>query len=252
MLRANDALIIEGVAETTHPYLFEFALGLKRLDGSTSVMRKGPDPRKFQAKLPLPLLWAHEPDKRIGELIAVNPTDTRLYFKAVIVPPGTAGYNGDLLFKVWDDVRSGAAPAVSIAAPKRLRKDEGWTITELSVCREGRNPYAVITKATFPDGHVVTRPVPAEDEPINSKNDVDMPAKRAAATLHPTAIETRTSAPVPAVYMGTWKADATYQRGHMVTDKGVLWHCESDNLTGRPRDTRGWKLMHKSLESDRR
>jgi hypothetical protein len=59
------------------------------------------------------------------------------------------------------------------------------------------------------------------------------------------------ASPPPAVYLGTWKADAEYQRGSMVTLNGTLWHAEVDSVSTRPGTSGAWKLMHKSMEPKR-
>lgn len=66
------------------------------------------------------------------------------------------------------------------------------------------------------------------------------------------AVTRATDSPPPAVYLGVWKADAEYERGHMVTLNGVLWHAEADRVTGRPGTSSSWRLMHKSMEPARR
>lgn len=49
-------------------------------------------------------------------------------------------------------------------------------------------------------------------------------------------------------YCGVWEPGAVYGAGTMVTDRGQLWFAEAESVTGRPGNTPGWKLMHKSLE----
>ncbi|MGI9043506.1 MAG: hypothetical protein ACR2GK_05210 [Gemmatimonadaceae bacterium] len=243
----NDGLIIEGIGTTIDWNASDvpFAVGLIQA-------QPGLQPRKMEDCLPLPLLWRHEWDKPLGSMFAASATETAVHFRACIVPPGTPGYDGDLLFRVWDDVRSGAAPAVSFASHAPAR-DGAWRGSELSVTPAGGNPFAIITRATFPDGHTITREAPAFTREAAQLawlkfNEGHKQARAAALQTRNANTQPGDDAPVPAVYLGTWKSDSTYQRGHMVTDKGVLWHCESNNVSGRPRDTPGWKLMHKSME----
>jgi len=225
---AADGLIIEGVASTPDPYLFEFAPGLKRLDGSTSATRILPSPLKFEAQLPMRLLWSHEADKPIGEVVAFNATAEALYFKAVVFPPATAGYDNDLLFRVWDDVRTGKAAAVSIAAPTELKGDR-WTVDELSIVAEGRNPKAVITKITFPDGEVVTRPVAAE------KSETPDEARSAPDTHRE-----------PMYFAGPWEAAKSYQRCDVAQADGTIWICQTSAATERPGTSAQWRLLVKT------
>jgi hypothetical protein len=54
-----------------------------------------------------------------------------------------------------------------------------------------------------------------------------------------------------AVDLGTWKEDARYSRGDMVTRNGLLWHCEVPDTNNKPGDSSDWKMMHKSMERER-
>jgi len=222
---AADGLLIEGIASTPDPYLFEFAPGLKRLDGSTSATRILPSPLKFEAQLPMRLLWAHDDDKPIGEVVEFNATAEALYFKAVVFPPATAGYDNDLLFRVWDDVRTGKAAAVSIDAPKELKGDR-WTVDELSIVVEGKNPKALITKITFPNGEVVTPPVAAE-KPDEARSAPDTPRE-------------------PMYFAGPWEAAKSYQRCDVSQADGTIWYCQVDAATERPGTSAQWRLLVKT------
>ncbi|MEO7684797.1 MAG: hypothetical protein ABIU86_12780 [Gemmatimonadaceae bacterium] len=49
----------------------------------------------------------------------------------------------------------------------------------------------------------------------------------------------------PSVYMGTWKPDAKYDRGHTVTRSGLLWHSNIDDNAAQPGSDKSWTMMHK-------
>lgn len=57
---------------------------------------------------------------------------------------------------------------------------------------------------------------------------------------------------VPSVYMGTYRDDAAYDRGHMVTRNGLLWHCNVNATTEKPGSGPSWTMMHKSHGKDDR
>lgn len=57
---------------------------------------------------------------------------------------------------------------------------------------------------------------------------------------------------VPSVYLGVYRNDASYDRGHMVTRNGLLWHCNVNGATERPGTGPAWTMMHKSNAKDDR
>jgi hypothetical protein len=49
-------------------------------------------------------------------------------------------------------------------------------------------------------------------------------------------------------YRGIWSAAVNdYERGHLATHKGALWHCNKDGTNERPGSGEGWTLMSKNM-----
>jgi hypothetical protein len=153
----RDGLMLQGIATTRDWNAIEvrLAAGLVRLDGSTTTRRAGLVPRKLQAEPPYPLLWKHDWAKPIGQVFELSATDLELHFRACIASPGTPGYDTTLLMQAWAEVRAGVIAGVSIWSDGLPAADGSWRLKELSVGPKGGNRFARITRATFPDGHVV-------------------------------------------------------------------------------------------------
>jgi hypothetical protein len=228
------ALIIEGVGTSR---LWDegevpLAAGLMTLSGKTTRYQHGREPRGMLRALPVPLLRSHRWNERIGIMYEARATRNVLYFSAAVAPPGAAGYDAALLEEVWADVRSGAAPAVSLAASDV--RDGKWTPLELSVCPVGAHPLARITHAAFPDGFMVQRPELPFDENV----------VRAANALHQKNSKAHSTRGGEDLYAGVWREGRSYQRGQLATHKGLLWHANAAT-TDRPGTGASWSMMHK-------
>jgi hypothetical protein len=150
---ADDGLHIEGICTT---------LGwcAKEVPVAPGFVRLTPGliPKQVRTNaLPIPLYLDHEYDKKIGEVYALGATDLALHYLACIVPPGTAGFDSDLLARVWHDVLTGKAPAVSIGVKRASASNGSWRLDELSVCAVSRNPFARILKIKAPNGEMLER-----------------------------------------------------------------------------------------------
>jgi hypothetical protein len=240
----DGGLLIEGIGTTRGwDCMRPLAVGLTTLSGATEVAGIGRQPRLMKVKLPVPLLWGHDWELHLGTMHEATATMDALYFRATIVPPGTPGYDPDLLRRVWGEVRDGEAAGVSFAAAK-VRRDGSWEPSELSVCPQGANPFAIITRATFPDGHMVQRAEPA----------IDLETTKAATIRHRTYWQRRQKAEAhhddELPYAGVWADGKHYRRGQFCTFKGTLWHCDGDAEPGeRPGKGPPWRLMLKTTNA---
>lgn len=270
-LNKDFGLLIEGIATTRDWNAWErpLAAGLKTLDGRTTTRQDGLDPRKAITKLPLPLLWRHEWDKKLGEMFAVSATDLAVHFKACIVPPGTPDYDSALLERVWDGIQSRVFCGVSFATRVERRGKGAWRGVELSMCPVGGNPYAIITRAIFPNGELIERSTPSftredaqrafvdfETRSIASREKDDAAVatiQQRAAALQAGGIDIRAmikeevAAWCKDMHRGVWREDVRdYQRGQMATRSGSTWSCQRDEATGRPGDSGDWLLVVKA------
>lgn len=236
-LPVEDGLLLEGIATTRY--------------WDESASRRGRLPRKMVRSLPVPLLWLHKWDKRIGTMFEASATEDVLYFSAIVAPPGTDGYDANLLRRVWDDIRSEAVRAVSFAA-KNVKVDGGWEPSELSVCPEGANPCATITRAVFPGDCVMGySPVPFDPDLVRRATaEHQARAKRIREQANALQRVTQTRAAgnsdgVPLrTYRFVWKQGETYARGDVVTDRGSAWLCLEPG-PDRPGYSGAWRLVSK-------
>lgn len=259
-----EGLIIEGIGTTRHWNAVEVPLahGLKRLDGSTTRRVHGLKPTFCVVELPLPLLWRHNWNQKIGEMFAVSASDLSVYFKACIVPPGTPNYDSALLERVWKDIQSRDVQGVSFST-RLLDEDGAWRGIELSVCPTGGNPYAVITRATFPNGEIIERCAPSFDVVSAQRAwlSFEDSYKRNAA-VSATSVETRTAVTNredlrelvkrevaefhKTMHRGVWREGEIYERGQMATFNGGTWSCQRDGATGKPGESADWLLIVKA------
>lgn len=255
-------LEIEGVATTRlwdEGDHYPLAAGLKRLDGSTIGYGVGRVMRKMERTLPVPVFWRHEKNKALGYMFEARATVDKLYFTACIVPPGTTGYDRTLLERVWEDVRTGTANAVSFTA--HTKSNGAWKPIELSVCPDGANPCATITRASFPNGETIYREeVPFDEERIRTANAKHHQSRDAQMRSASTSTPEQRSSPgdlremvkaevaewCRSMHRGVWREGETYEKGQMCTRQGATWSCQADGVNGKPGESADWVLIVKA------
>lgn len=94
----DDARIIEGVATTP----------------TTDRMGDIVEPKGAEFKLPLPLLWQHQHDKPIGNVIAAKATKDGIEIKAKIASITEPGPLKDLLDMAWQSIKAKLVRGLSI------------------------------------------------------------------------------------------------------------------------------------------
>lgn len=137
----EDKRIIEGIATTP------------------SVDRVGDvvEPKGAEFKLPIPLLWQHNPDQPIGEVFAAKVTSKGIEIKARIERSDEPGLLKDLLDFAWQCIKKRLVRGLSIGfqgkARERIEDDEGhftgirfmrWLWLELSAVTIPANQDASI------------------------------------------------------------------------------------------------------------
>ena len=161
-------------------------------------------------------------------------------------PPETPGYLRSLLAETWEAIRSGGAPAVSFHHDTDAQGH--WRGKELSVCPKPGNPYAIITKAKFPDGSLVERPMPQftrADSWGAFRKFMDAHEGKTPKIEKALANESTASAEGLMRWAGTWKEGTSYSTGQTVNHASSLWVCLKDTVD-KPGTSSSWQLMVKS------
>lgn len=126
------------------------------------------DPMGMQFALPLPLLWQHNPDFPIGNVVAASVTPQGIRFRAVVAPPGTLS----AIDNHWAEITAGLVRFLSIGfrallPPKATKTGVHYAKTEwleLSAVTIPANPDCSITTikafevATPEDGEPAAHP----------------------------------------------------------------------------------------------
>lgn len=129
--------IIEGIASTPTP------------DRMLDIV----EPKGASFKLPLPLLWQHDPMQPVGRVLSAEVTDEGIKFKAQIETMDEPGRLKDRLDEAWQSVSKGLVRAVSIGfsskEPPELLRNGGlrflsWDWFELSLVTIPANEEATI------------------------------------------------------------------------------------------------------------
>jgi HK97 family phage prohead protease len=160
--------IIEGVATTPTP------------DRMQDVV----EPLGVTFKNPLPLLWAHNPEKPVGYVNFGKPTEDGIPFKAQIESIDEPGVVKDRLDEAWQSVKLGLVRGVSI----------GFMGKEISYLPEGGIHF--LSCEVF-ELSLVTIPANAEATIMVVKS-LDRAARRKAVSRKPVRkAEPRRSEPAP-------------------------------------------------------
>jgi uncharacterized protein len=278
-LDVDTWLLVQGIAATDRPVEKPLPKGLSKLDGSTTATMRV-EPLKARFDLPLPLLYDHDKDARIGLVTAADATAKELRFTARIAPVGTAGYDDALLTKIWADVRAGTLRSVSVmrrrGAPRGAHPD-GWTWSELSIVSHPANPDATITRVMSPDGEDWSTPASGAGRQIDpspmldsSKIDTDPEAKAERETTSSSdgqgidALKARfdergdsfdalareaTGDDAPTLrWLGLWSEEVKYRPGNVAAFNSALWICERGVFGTKPGNgaASGWRLLLKA------
>lgn len=174
----------------------------------------------MEANLPVPLLSSHKGHSSpIGECYYISKSDTRVYVRAAL-------HDNEVGRHAWDLIRKGELRCFSGAGSKLHTQGivdgktfyDAWTLSEVSICRQGANPDSVFE---------ILRPG-------------DDGAKFFTSTVNK-------SSDHGLQYRGIWREDATFLPGEFVTHGGSLWHSNIQSKGQRPGDGNlAWRLAVKS------
>jgi hypothetical protein len=270
-LDVDTWLLVQGIAATDRPVEKPLPKGLSKLDGSTTATMRV-EPLKARFDLPLPLLYDHDKDARIGLVTAADASPKELRFTARIAPVGTPGYDDALLTRIWADIRSGKLRAVSVmrqrGAPRGAHPD-GWTWSELSIVEHPANPDATITRVMSPDGEDWTTAASVDRPQIGTDPEVKTERETTAAPLSDdSALETLKADELdergdsfnalaraaegddgPILrWLGIWDAETKYRPGNVAAFNSALWICERGVFGTKPGNgaATGWRLLLKA------
>lgn len=159
----EDERIIKGIASTPKP------------DRDNDIV----DSKGATFTLPLPLLWQHDSNSPIGEVIEATVTDKGIEFTARIAKIEELGNLKNRIDDAWHSIKSGLVKCISVgfkALDYEYIKDsyglhiKSWELYEISVVTIPANSDAIINsvkqiKKAFSDADTETSPV-IENEPV--------------------------------------------------------------------------------------
>ncbi len=146
----GDERIITGIASTPTP------------DRDCDII----DPKGAKFALPIPLLWQHNHNQPIGEVVEATVTDAGIEITAKIATITDEGALKNRIDEAWQSIKSGLVKCLSVgfrSLDYAYHKDDygldikEWEWYELSVVTVPANPDAIITslkdfKKAFADG----------------------------------------------------------------------------------------------------
>jgi HK97 family phage major capsid protein/HK97 family phage prohead protease len=170
--RAVDdaARIIEGVASTD------------AVDTYGTIL----EPRGAEYDLPMPLLWQHDAESPVGQVLSVSVESDRIRVRAQILKIDEPGPVKDTLDRAWQNVKHGLVRGLSVGflpvktVGKRFTK---WSWRELSLVTLPSTPGATIDMVRSADqshlqSHLASRGVPVVPSPGVSGTSTSNPRHR--------------------------------------------------------------------------
>lgn len=175
MTKAYSVMTVKSVNETEDTRTITGIASTPKMDRDSDIV----EAKGATFILPLPLLWQHNHNFPIGEVIEATVTDKGVEFVAKIAKVDEAGTLKDRLDEAWLSIKSGLVKCVSVgfkALEYEYIKDsyglhiKTWDWYELSLVTLPANPDAIITsvkqiKKAFSDADTETSPV-IENEPV--------------------------------------------------------------------------------------
>lgn len=175
MTRAYSVMTVKSITETEDTRTITGIASTPKMDRDNDIV----EAKGANFILPLPLLWQHNHNFPIGEVIEATVTDKGVEFVAKIAKVDEAGTLKDRLDEAWLSIKSGLVKCVSVgfkALEYEYIKDsyglhiKTWDWYELSLVTLPANPDAIITsvkqiKKAFSDADTETSPV-IENEPV--------------------------------------------------------------------------------------
>lgn len=184
MSKAYSVMTVKSYTETEDERIIKGIASTPRPDRDNDIVES----KGATFALPLPLLWQHDSNRPIGEVIEATVSEKGIEFTARIAKIDEAGSLKDRLDEAWQSIKSGLVKCVSVgfkALDYEFIKDtyglhvKTWELYELSVVTIPANADAVITsvkqiKKAFNDAEVepVAPKKPTEPDTEESQNPV--------------------------------------------------------------------------------
>lgn len=175
MTKAYSVLKVKAIDETGDERTITGIASTPTQDRDSDIM----DMSGAKFALPIPLLWQHNHNMPIGEVISATVTDAGIEIVAKIAKIDEEGTLKGRIDEAWQSIKSGLVKCLSIgfrAMEYNYLEDsyglhiKEWEWYELSAVTIPANPDAVITSAkqikkAFTDADTGTSPV-IENEPV--------------------------------------------------------------------------------------
>ena len=162
MSRAFSTFKIKSVTDTAEERIITGIASTPTPDRDSDVI----DPKGAKFALPIPLLWQHNHNQPIGEVVEATVTDAGIEITAKIATITDEGALKNRIDEAWQSIKSGLVKCLSVgfrSLDYAYHKDDygldikEWEWYELSVVTVPANPDAIITslkdfKKAFADG----------------------------------------------------------------------------------------------------
>ena len=184
MTKAYSVMTVKSYTETEDERIIKGIASTPRPDRDNDIVES----KGATFALPLPLLWQHDSNSPIGEVIEATVTDKGIEFTARIVKIEELGNLKNRIDDAWNSIKSGLVKCVSVgfkALDYEYLKDsyglhiKSWELYEISVVTIPANSDAMITsvkqiKKAFNDAEVepVAPNKPTEPDTEESQNPV--------------------------------------------------------------------------------
>lgn len=150
MTKAYSTLQIKSVTDTDDERIITGIASTPSTDRDDDIL----EPMGAKFALPIPLLWQHNHNQPIGEVISATVTDKGIEITAKIAKIADDGKLKDRLDEAWQSIKSGLVKCLSVGFKIKeynyLENSWGlhikeWEWYELSVVTVPANPDAMIT-----------------------------------------------------------------------------------------------------------
>ncbi|WP_432480815.1 HK97 family phage prohead protease [Moraxella sp. ZY200743] len=180
MTKAYSTLQIKSVTDTDDERLITGIATTPSTDRDDDIL----EPTGAKFALPIPLLWQHNHNQPIGEVIQATITDKGIEIVAKIAKIADDGKLKDRIDEAWQSVKSGLVKCLSVGFKIKeynyLESSWGlhikeWEWYELSVVTIPANADAVITSVKQIKEAFGLPPLPTPNPPINRLTELPKP-----------------------------------------------------------------------------
>lgn len=186
MSKAYSVMTVKSYTENEEERIIKGIASTPRPDRDNDIVES----KGATFSLPLPLLWQHDSNSPIGEVIEATVTDKGIEFTARIVKIEEEGRLKNRIDEAWQSIKSGLVKCVSVGF-KALEYDyikdsygihiKSWEMYEISVVTIPANADAIINsvkqiKKAFANADTEKSPTIETVEPIKTTTQVESTA----------------------------------------------------------------------------